>query len=182
MDKQEKMIVDGFEFDSKDMASEAFKEYESIKYIKNKVNFDDPDRTLKMYNKLIEEKLFKTPVGIGYLKELQNELYQYEEIDENIIPIPCESEDDTAKNTKKIKITYKYKAAFIISFVFNIIMSIMIVAMIYLASTSDNPTVVNYEIKIQDKYAKWAEELSEKEKALNKLEKELNEQKENSQN
>ena len=38
--------------------------------------------------------------------------------------------------------------------------------MFILANTSSNPNIINYERKIQDKYAKWAEELKDKENEL----------------
>lgn len=62
-----------------------------------------------------------------------------------------------------------------VSVFFNIVLAIAIAAMMYIASTSSNINIINYETKLQDKYASWAEELRQKEAELKDRENRINE-------
>ena len=64
--------VDGFIFEDEEMAKIARKEEEGIRFIKQRTALDNPEVVLKLYNKLLEQELFVTPVGIRFLTELQN--------------------------------------------------------------------------------------------------------------
>ncbi len=61
------------------------------------------------------------------------------------------------------------------SIMFNIILAIGVLAMLYIASTSNNVNIINYETALQDKYSAWAQELTEKENQLKEREKALEE-------
>lgn len=73
MDKQ-KFIVEGFVFTEEAAAQKAYQEAESIQYVKNRIDMENPRMVLEMYHKLIAEHVFETPVGIMYLKELRDYL------------------------------------------------------------------------------------------------------------
>ena len=62
------------------------------------------------------------------------------------------------------------------SILFNVILAIGIAVMMYIASTSSNVNILNYETALQDKYSSWAEELKQKEETLKEWEKSLEEQ------
>lgn len=66
--------IEGFSFTDENQAKTAQKELEGVKYIKNNIDLDNPDMVLEMYNRVIEQKLFATPVGYSYLKEMQEYL------------------------------------------------------------------------------------------------------------
>ena len=55
----------------------------------------------------------------------------------------------------------------------NVLLVIVIIIMAYITLNSNHVNILNYERKLQDKYASWAQELQEKEDALNKLRNEL---------
>ena len=57
---------------------------------------------------------------------------------------------------------------------FNVLLVIVIIIMVYITLNSNHVNILNYETKLQDKYASWAQELQDKEDALNKLRNELN--------
>jgi len=81
-------IVEGFRFQSEDEARAASKEAEGIRYIEGKLNREFPEAILQVYLKLIGDKVFSTPVGLTYLKELQDQLLKSPLIMESeIIPI-----------------------------------------------------------------------------------------------
>lgn len=81
--------VEGFTFETEEEARLAGKEAEGIKYIRSRNDMDDPDAVLKLYNRLIEKEIFTTPVGIGFLEELQSNLLAIPYIrQEQLLPLP----------------------------------------------------------------------------------------------
>ena len=75
-----KIIVDGFAFTDKATAQKALKEAGNIKYVKENLDTKNPRMVLEMYHKLNKENVFETPVGLTYLKKLQDYLYRIPEI------------------------------------------------------------------------------------------------------
>ena len=52
----------------------------------------------------------------------------------------------------------------------SVILAVSVIGMFIVASTSDSPTIINYENKLIDKYAAWEQELDEREAALKERE------------
>lgn len=83
-----KMVVDGFVFTDEKTAKKACQEEESIQYVKDRLDMENPRMVLEMYHKLVAEQVFETPVGLMYLKDLQNYLLMTPELaDEDITAI-----------------------------------------------------------------------------------------------
>lgn len=92
MEKKQGILVDGFLFQEKGLAEKAERELDGIKYIRNNTDMSKPQTVLQLYDKILEQELFETPVGIGYLRELQDYLYTIPSIPQkDIRPIPVES-------------------------------------------------------------------------------------------
>ncbi len=84
--------VEGFTFESKEMADKARREAEGIRYIKKQMPMDDPGVVLKLYHKLLEQGIFETCVGIVFLYEVQDYLYSCPEVsNEYVLPIPVKA-------------------------------------------------------------------------------------------
>lgn len=84
--------VEGYDFADKELAEKAAVEAEGIKYIKERTRMDDPDMVLKLYNQMIQEQMFETPVGLGFLYELQEYLHTIPYIkNEEVCPIPVKA-------------------------------------------------------------------------------------------
>ena len=66
--------VDGFLFEDEATAQMARKEEEGIRFIKERSALDNPEVVMKLYKKLLEQKLFVTPVGIRFMVELHIKL------------------------------------------------------------------------------------------------------------
>lgn len=66
--------VEGYEFESKELAAQAQRELEGIRYIRAQTHMDDPQVVLRLYDKLILKEVFATPVGYQFLFELQEYL------------------------------------------------------------------------------------------------------------
>lgn len=86
--KKNRIVVNGFAFTDRETAQKAVKEAESIKYVKEKLDMENPRMVLEMYRKLTKEQVFQTPVGLVFLKQLQDYLARRPEFKmENLEPI-----------------------------------------------------------------------------------------------
>ena len=72
--EENKVTVEGFTFTDPELARKAIREAESIQYVKGKLDMDNPRMVQEMYRKLTAEKVFETPVGLAYLKQLRDYL------------------------------------------------------------------------------------------------------------
>ena len=69
--KEQIYQIDGFIFYGKKEAEQAKKEAAGVEYLKAKIDKNQPEAVLSVYNKTVEENLFETPVGLSYMRELQ---------------------------------------------------------------------------------------------------------------
>lgn len=182
-------VVAGYTFKSKQAAQDAKDELNAINYMTQKTNQDDPAQIYTLYNKIIDKELFKTPVGINYLRDLQQYLYLHKSIpNDRIRPIPIkhdvqailDEKRETAKNRTEVldlnkKVKYN-KNLFIKSMILNIMLCIAIVVMIAITLSSSRVNIINYENKLLDKYASWQEELESREDVIRDKEKVLEKQ------
>lgn len=81
--EKNRITVEGFTFTDPEMARKAMREAESIQYVKGKLDMDNPRMVHEMYRKLIAEKVFETPVGLAYLKQLRDYLSSVPKIKRN---------------------------------------------------------------------------------------------------
>lgn len=104
--------VRGYAFESLEQAQIAQKEVEKIRYIRSKTKMDDPDAVLQIYRKLILQDVFETPVGIEFLKGLQEYLHTIPYIKyEDVLPIPVyapEKADEPGSRSEKNIYRRKY--------------------------------------------------------------------------
>lgn len=175
-EKMQEFEVNGFLFRDESMAEQARREVEGIKYIQERNNLDNPQMVLKVYNKMIEQQIFETPVGVVYLKELQTYLKGRPDIQrKEILPIPIEEKEgkEDGEEAQKSE-TEKGKAGRLsISLVANIILALTVIAMFVITLTSKHPTILNYEEQILNKYSGWEQELKEREQQIKVKEQEL---------
>lgn len=174
----EKYIIQGYEFHSKEEALEGKKEMAAVKVLSEKVANSSLENALKIYEKLLKQNMFHTQVGIEYLQSLKNYL-----ADNNVIldtstsgmtrKIDRLTEELEKEKKKSNKQMARLKELLYSSLIFNLILMTVVVIMIVIASTSKSATVLNYESKLQDRYAQWEQELQSKEAALKIIEQSL---------
>lgn len=200
MEDNKVITVSGFAFDNPKIGEEALKEQEAVEYVNKQLNFDDTKSLLALYNQMVSRRMFHTQVGISYLKNIQDYLLRSDVDPATIESIPISVEDfatnddeSTDNKTKGKKTTdsqndasdnFKAKArekklieknsrltkltvAFI---VISIVLVITVVGMFIIANTSGNPTILNYEEVLQNKYASWEEDLQRRESDLQRKE------------
>lgn len=178
---EEKRLMSGFLFQSERDAKLAEVERKKIAYLESKLDYSKPEDILYIYDKTVKGKVFSTPVGMMYLKQLQEFLLGQDGIDPALVAaIPLnniyheqsiavkeriQEKKDKAIETKKSQLT--------ISIVLNILLAIAMVAMFIISLNSDNPNIINYERNITNRYASWEQELTERENVIREKEREL---------
>lgn len=80
--------VEGFEFETKEQALQAKKEAEGVRYIKAQMQLDDPEVVLRLYQKLVAQNVFETPIGMSFLSELQDYIQANDPAKKSVIQMP----------------------------------------------------------------------------------------------
>lgn len=185
MSEKKKITINGFVFTDEAEAEQAKKEAQGIHYVEERADMHHPETVLEIYNKMVKQELFETAVGYTYLKELQEYLIQNLAINNrDILPISVTHPMLEESLRKKLRISAKkesnekkmlkksdgYRKKYEITLFISVILAVSVIGMFIIASTSNSPTIINYENKLIDKYAAWEQELDEREAALNERE------------
>lgn len=174
-------VVEGFSFFTERDAALAVQEQKKIEYLETRVNYHNPTSILNIYQKAIKEHIFKTPVGLQYLRHLQEYLQGRTEIDaDSIPPIPLYKnydgefrEKSSPARSRIVPAKKKKSIALPMSVMLNVVLVIAVIAMFVITLTSDQPNVLNYERALTNRYASWEQELTEREQAVREKEREL---------
>lgn len=174
-------LVEGFSFFTEKDAALAVQEQKKIEYLETRVNYNNPAGILNIYQKAIKEHIFKTPVGLQYLRHLQEFLQECPQIDKDSIPpIPLyknydgEFREKTSPARNRIIPAKKKKSiALPMSIMLNVVLIVAVIAMFVITLTSDQPNILNYERALTNRYASWEQELTEREQAVREKEREL---------
>ena len=184
MAKKDEYQVDGYLFISKEDRDLALEEKQKIDYFEKKTKGKNKTMLLNLYDSILDQKLFKTPVGLEYLRKLREELIAdgYEE--SQIRPIPL-YRNYSYKTGEEIDVSYvkrrvkpsdrrKKKAGYLqISVCFNLLLTLLVITMFVITMKSDNPNILNYKKQILNEYASWEQELTERENRVREKEQEL---------
>lgn len=185
MSENNDLVVGGYQFNSRADADKARDEQKKIAYIEAHMNMDNPESVLTIYEKMLSNRIFATPVGLDYLKEIRDYLISREEIDnEAVKPLELNrmyslgQESVTEEELPKRRVVpakkkNPFEERFFFSLVLNILLVIAVAAMFVIATTSDNPNIINYENSLVNKYASWEQDLREREDRIREEEKRL---------
>lgn len=168
--------VEGYDFESKEAADKAKLEADGVKYIKENTRMDNPDMIYKLYDQIIREEMFETPVGLSFLAELQEYLYANPEIENEVIrPIPVHAPEIRKIKAAEKKIG-KYRKKFRTALFFAIVLGAVVIGMFGITYYSGSSvTILNYENALIDKYEDWENDLDEREQKLKEREADLTE-------
>lgn len=182
MEQKDNLLVEGYRFGSLADARAAEEEAKKADYFRGKIAGRNPRSLLAVYDKMVDEKIFSTPVGWEYLRELQRRLLRAGIPKEDIRPIPMYAtyvrskgegkESAFARQRIRPSRTPKINGLHV-SIVINLLLGILVIAMFVITIKSDNPNILNYENVLVNRYAKWEQELSEREQKLREKEQEL---------
>lgn len=180
---KDNLQINGYRFGSLKDVEAAGEEARKIEYFKEKTKGKSPHAILALYDKLIDEKIFKTPVGWDYLKELQEQMINAGISEEEIRPISCYvnfsyktgEELDHIYARQKVRPSRKKKNvnSFQVSVCINVLLAVLVFAMFIIALNSENPNILNYKQAITNEYAAWEQELTERENKVREKEQTL---------
>lgn len=180
---EEKRIAGGFLFLTEKEAKLAEVERKKVAYLESRIDYSKPEDILYIYEKTVKENVFSTPVGMVYLKQLQEFLLNQEGIDPvSVAAIPLNNtyqEYGKAQSAKE-RMQERHeqemgtkKSQLAVSVVLNMLLAIAMIAMFVISLNSDSPNIINYKRVITDQYATWDQELTEREQAVREKEREL---------
>lgn len=175
-------IVGGYEFLNENDAQKASMDLSKIKLLEARVNASKPVDIKAVYEKAIENKIFKSPIGWQYLVKLRDKLLESGYSEADLIPIPLDvvftrhSAFENLAVKQRIKPEAKKSGGDfgkIFSIILNIVLIILVGVMFYIASNSESDNLINYKRNITNRYSSWDEELKTREKAVREAEKRL---------
>lgn len=181
-------VVNGYKFADENDYKAALKEKEGIKYLNSQIDLNDIHKVIKLYYDIVEKNVFHTPIGIGYVKQLRAAIIKHGgSKDLPYVNVPVYEKNNgasdaslqyikaAADNRNKAKENNnKTKEKLRTSIIINVVLVLLVASMFFVTLSSSNPNIINYERALQDKYAGWAQELTEKEQELRRREEELN--------
>lgn len=182
MDATDKLIVKGYKFGSLKDANMAREEEKKILYIGAKLNYNDPQSVLVIYNKMIHNRLFITPIGQQFLNEVEHFLLESPEVDDKeILPIPLftmflqgsTGEDVLPRIQAKRKKPNDFRVQYNIARLLIVLLIACILSMFLITMNAKNPNILNYRSRIENEYASWEQELMQREREVREKEREL---------
>lgn len=179
MEKEREFIVNGFSFENVEDAQEAEKEGRKVQFLESKIDYGDLKKVQAIYEKALRDEVFRTAVGLFYLKGMRDFLVREEEGLEEVlpsVPAPAKGEKRTVKSAeirtdriqerKQAEKDYRFR----VSVILNVLLVFAIIAMFFIALDADQPNILNYEREITNKYASWEQELTQREQAVREKE------------
>ncbi|MDC7292820.1 MULTISPECIES: hypothetical protein [unclassified Butyrivibrio] len=180
--KGNNLIVGGYEFMTEIDAQKGAMDLNKIKLLNTRAKATRPQDIKAVYEKAIENKIFKTPLGWGYLANLRAKLIESGYKEDDLIPIPLGvtitrhsamenlSVRQRIKPEKK-KNSLEFKRVFPI--VLSAILTILVIVMFLITVTSESDNIINYRRNVTNRYASWEQDLKEREKKVREAEKRL---------
>ncbi len=174
--------TEGFFFLSPYDAEMALTDKERIRFIEQYMDYKKPEQVLDMYEKTLQERLLRTPVGTIYLKHIQDYLLNQAKMDPGKVPLipvyhSCHEGDRSEREElilEQKRSTEKQKTVRLkISVILNVLLVIAVIFMFAVATNSDHPNILNYRTAIINQYASWHQELDRREQVIREKEREL---------
>ena len=180
--KKQDNTVGGFEFVSENDAQKGQMDLSKIRLLESRAKVSRPNEIKAVYEKAIENKIFKTPIGWGYLLNLRKKLLESGYKEEDLIPIPLNvsitrhsAMENLTVRQRILPDTSKKDTSFkrIFPIVLDIVLAILVIVMFLIAASSENDNIINYKRNVTNRYSGWEQDLTEREKAVRAAEKRL---------
>ncbi|MCR4596495.1 MAG: hypothetical protein K5673_06905 [Lachnospiraceae bacterium] len=178
----DEMIVGGFIFGTAADADLAREEFARIEYLDANINYSNTSKVMQLYDKALDTKMFRTPVGWKYMDKLRAILMDSGYVEAELRPIPLYNvfarvEEDHSvleriRPVKKKRDPYKRKYA--LSLILISILIVMVISMFVIAMKAETPNMLNYRNAIINEYADWEQDIRDRENAVRLKERELN--------
>ena len=176
-----KLCAGGYHFLTEEDAEKANIDARKIEYIESHVNFSSLEGIRAVYEKAIENRIFKTPVGWNYLSRLRDKMVEMGENENNLTPIPMlvtfshtPLPDDYVPRQRIQRMPEKRRFPLLtLSITMNAVMIALVIAMFMIANMSDTDNIMNYKRNVMNRYASWDQEISDREQAVREKERQL---------
>lgn len=176
--------VDGFLFQSTEDAEKARVDVQKITFLHSRFDSARIQDRQAIYEKAVENRIFRTIIGWDYLAGLRRELVAGGIPDEELSPIPVDvlftrtirTEEYVPKQRiRPVAVKPKPDIPYmtILSVAINLILAVLVVVMFLIAYYSDTDNILNYKENVTNRYATWQQELTERERAVRAKEREL---------
>ncbi len=179
--EQTERMVEGYLFMNEEDAELARQEKKKIEYLKQHIHYSSAEGVLRIYKKALAERIFKTPVGHDFLKEMREQLLQSGQLEEEEIPpvvlfttYNLRMRKSYTPARERVKVQEEKTHWQVISLIANLILALAVAGMFMITLKSDNPNILNYEKNLVNRYAAWEQELREREQVVREKERELN--------
>lgn len=182
MSENQKMAAGGFQFSDEIVAEKARKEMNAISYLRNEMLHMNDQQKLKAFTGLIEKKVFDTAAGYSFLKELQSELIASDSVDNADIPLIPVADIKDVKNTEAETQRLEWQRKYHILLPFTIMLIGCVIFMFVITASSNNLTILNYKKKLENQYADWEEDLTNREDEVKEREEKLLQEEQNLKN
>lgn len=173
--------VEEYLFANERDAQQAEEEKHRIEYLQSHMDMESMENVRILYEQANKEGIFRTPVGINYLAKLRVRLIQGGIPEEELscirlhpgyVPDQTQRKEGTMVLQKRRQERLKSMQRHLGRSVFlNILLALAVVAMFFIALNGKNPNILNYEQNLQNQYAAWEQELTEREAVVRELEK-----------
>lgn len=161
----------GFEFQNEEEYITAKKELEYINKINGNIKTAKPEQLLEIYNKIVNDKMFRTPVGMEYLRNIQISLVKNKQIDKNMIQsIPAIVYNSGIKSVKEDKRFIKYKDLYTKMIIVNVALVLIIIVMFVISHNSKKFDEDYYRESIENEYIDWEQSIKERESIVKEKE------------
>lgn len=180
--KGNNFIVGGYEFVTEIDAQKGAMDQNKIKLLNTRAKATRPQDIKAIYEKAIENKIFKTPIGWNYLMNLRGKLIESGFPEEELMPIPLGvsitrhsaienlSVRQRIKPEKK-KVSPEFKTVFPI--ILSGFLAILVIVMFLITLLGESDNIINYRRNITNRFASWEQDLTEREKKVREAEKRL---------
>lgn len=181
---REELIVEGYRFANMEDADLARLEAEKIRALESRMDYQNGEMVLNVYNRAIMNRTFRTPVGCRYLFKLRDYLLETgaaREDELRAVPLQAqysgkarrqEAYQKSAPAKEEMQRTVP-AWSFHISIAVNVVLALLVAVMFLIAVSSDNPNILNYKSQILNEYASWEQELRAREREVRVKEREL---------
>lgn len=177
--EEHNLIVAGYAFANEEDARLAREELKKVHFFDTKMDYSNTENVLMLFQKILEERVFRTQIGMDYLHRLQNLLVERGVESERIpfIPInavyrPQMNKQNRPQTPKRVEMHEKQREHTLLlsSLIVNAAMVILVILLFAITLKSDNPNILNYEKALVNKYASWEQDLSERENKVREAE------------
>lgn len=172
--------VNGYLFGDPTDVEIANQELSKIKYIDKKIERHSGETILAVYQAALEKRMFRTPIGYGYLHQMQKKLVAMGIEKERIPAIPLyqvfnnnyKTEERAPRLTPRKKVQPDVKKLRY-SIMCNVILVVLVILLFAITLTGENANILNYRNAIVNEYSDWEDELTEREQIVREKEREL---------